>query len=160
MPTSDRTTIKAAAAELIAKLRANLVADPPTATAPFRSVAAGQVGPGAFARPFLAVALQRARPLTVVDNDRLFEVSLAFTVFVDVTDADPHPALLDAIGATEDYLDSIIDSGVIEGAEGFDDRTWTFAYPKTTSGTRLISASATGTFIVKVERQQNREPAA
>jgi len=160
MPTADRTTIKAAIDALVANLRANLVADPVTISAPFRSVAIGAFDGSEFARPFLAVVLQRARPLAVIDNDRMFEVALVLTLFVDVSGSDPHPVMLDAIGSVEDYLDSIVDSGVIEGAEGFDGRTWSFGYPKTTSGARLASASATDTMIVKVERGQNRVPAA
>ena len=78
---------------------------------------------------------------------------------MDVTAADPHGAMLDRIGAVDDYLDSLIDAGVIEGAEGFDDRVWTFDYPRTAAGTRAASASAVQTFVVKVERGRNRLPA-
>ena len=59
----------------------------------------------------------------------------------------------------EDYLDGIIDTGVLEGAEGFDDRAWTFDYPKSSAGARVAVATAKHTFVVKVERQQNRVPA-
>ena len=159
MPTADRTTIKAAISGLATKLRTNLVADPPTVAAPFRGVSIGAATGDEFARPFLAITLQRARPIAVTDDDRLFEVSMTLTAFVDVLASDPHPTILDAIGAVEDYLDSIVDTGVIAGAEGFDNRTWKFSYPQTTSGTRLASAAAAETFIVKVERLRNREPA-
>ena len=160
MPTTDRTTIKATVSELVDKLRANLVAEPPTSVAPFRSICVGAAEGTEYTRPFLSLALKRVRPISVSDNDRLFEATLTMSLFVDATESDVHPEMLDAIGALEDYLDSIIDTGVIEGAEGFDDRVWTFDYPKSTSGARLALVSATQTFVVKVERDNNREPAA
>jgi hypothetical protein len=67
--------------------------------------------------------------------------------------------VLDKIGALEDYLDGIVDAGVLEGAEGFDDRIWTFEYPNTTSGARAAAATASQTFVVKVQREHNRVPA-
>ena len=77
----------------------------------------------------------------------------------DVSSSDPHEDLLDKIGAVDDYLDSLIDTGVIEGAEGFDQRSWLFGYPRGSSGSRVATATATETFVVKVEREQNRAPA-
>ncbi|MCH7838998.1 MAG: hypothetical protein IID38_02025 [Planctomycetes bacterium] len=159
MPTTDRTTIKAAIEELTDKLRTNLVADPPTATKPFRRVEVHQAGVEEYPRPFLTLSLSRARPIGVIDNDKLIEVAMTLRLVTDVSASDPHAAVLDKIGALEDYLDGIVDAGVIEGAEGFDQRVWSFEYPKTPAGARVAAASATQTFVVKVERQQNREPA-
>ena len=159
MATADRTTIKAAIEELTTKLRTNLVADPPTATKPFRRVEIADTGVEEYPRPFLTLLLTRTRPVGVADNDRLVEVTMTLRVVTDVAASDPHAAMLDTIGAVEDYFDSILDAGVIEGAEGFDDRAWTFEYPRATAGARVASATATQTFVVKVERGQNREPA-
>lgn len=158
--TPDRTTIKEAISELATKLRANLVADPPTDTKPLRRVEIGGSGVEEYPRPFMTLQLARTRPIGSTVNDKLIEATMTLRLVADVAAGDSHDAILDKVGAVDDYLDSIIDSGVIEGAEGFDDRAWTFDYPKTTSGTRAASAQSTQTFIVKVERQQNREPAA
>ena len=160
MPTPDRTTIKAAIEELTDKLQANLVAEPPTAVKPFRRVEVGQAGVEEYPRPFLTLMLTRARPIAVVDNDKVIEVTMTLRLVMDVSGSDPHAAMLDSIGAIDDYLDSLIDAGVLEGAEGFDDRVWTFEYPAETAGVRAAVASATQTFVVKVEREQNRVPAA
>lgn len=159
MSTADRTTVKAAINELTTKLTDNLVADPPTSAKPFRRIGVGESQPDAFARPFLMITLTRSRPIGVTENDRLIEIQMQLRAVVDVTAAVAHDVLLDAIGAIEDYFDSIIDTGVIDGAEGFDNRVWSFDYPSTTSGARLAVASAGQTFIVKVERQQNLTPA-
>ena len=159
MPTPDRTTIKAAVAALVTKLQANLVTDPPTAAKPFRHIEVARAGVEEYARPFLAVRLTRARPIGATENDKVMEVALTLRLVTDVTEADPHDALLDKVAAVDDYLDSLIDTGVIDGAEGFDDRIWTFDYPPAAAGARVASAEATQTFAVKVERQQNREPA-
>ena len=159
MPTPDRTTIKATIDELVTKLRTNLVADPPTASKPFRRVEVGGAGVEEYPRPFLTLLLTRTRPISVTDNDRLVEVSMTLRMVTDLSASDPHAAMLDTIGAVEDYFDGILDTGVIDGAEGFDDREWTFDYPRATAGARTASATATQTFIAKVQRGQNREPA-
>ena len=119
MATTDRTTIKAAIEELTTKLRTNLVADPPTATKPFRRVEIADTGVEQYPRPFLTLLLTRTQPVGVADNDRLVEVTMTLRVVTDVAASDPHAAMLDTIGAVEDYFDSILDAGVIEGAEGF-----------------------------------------
>ena len=160
MPTPDRTTIEAAIAELADKLQENLVADPPTAVKPFRRIEVGAAGEEEYPRPFLTLALTRAAPVSVVDNDKAIKVTMALRLVTDVWAGDPHGAMLDKIGAVDDYLDSLVDSGVLEGAEGFDDRAWTFEYPRTTAGARVAVASGEQTFVVKVERGQNRVPAA
>ncbi len=160
MPTADRTTIKAAIEELTDKLRVNLVASPPTAAKPFRRVEVSDGEGDEYARPFMTLQLLRTRPVGVVDNDRLVAVSMEMRIATDLSASDPHAAILDKIGAVEDYFDSIVDTGVLEGAEGFDDRTWTVGYPRVTAGARMATALATQTFVVKVERNQNREPAA
>ncbi len=160
MSTPDRTTIKAAIEELTSKLEANLVADPPTAAKPFRRVAVTAGGAGEHPRPFITLQLRRAGPIGATDNDKLIRVSMTLRIVTDATAADPHEAVLDRIGAVEDYFDGIVDTGVIEGAEGFDDREWAFEYPRATAGARVASATAEQTFVVKVEREHNREPAA
>jgi hypothetical protein len=159
MPTAERTTIKAAIEELTDRLRDNLVADPPTADKPFRAVVVGAAGVGEFPRPFLSLQLSRSRAIGVADDDKVVEVAMTMRVVADISAADAHGGMLDKIGAVEDYFDSLIDTGVLEGAEGFDDREWTFDYPKTTAGARLMTASATQSFVVKVEREHNRIPA-
>lgn len=159
MSTPDRTTIRAAIEELTDKLRTNLVAEPPTASKPFRRVEVGPAGFEEYARPFLTLHLNRTRPVSVTQNDKLIEATMTLRLVTDVSASDPHAAILDKLGALDDYLDSLIDTGVLEGAEGFDDRTWTLEYPRTTAGVRVATASATQTFVVKVEREQNRVPA-
>lgn len=156
MPTADRTTIKAAIDELVNKLRTNLAAMPPTATKPFRRVEVGDTTTEEYPRPFLTVRLVRAKPIAVVDDDKVMEVTTALRMVTDVSASDPHGAMLDKIGALDDYLDSIRAGGVIAGAEGFDDRVWSFDYPKVTAGSRVATAEATQTFVVKVQRTYNR----
>ena len=160
MPTSDRTTIKATIDALVTALRANVVADPPTAGKPFRRVGVAEALATSWARPFLAIAPERTKLIGAIDNDKLIAVDLSLRIAVDATADDPHGAVLDMIGALDDYFDSIIDTGVIEGAEGFDLRDWTFEFPRTTAGSRVVSATSTQSFVVKVERSQNRIPAA
>lgn len=160
MPTADRTTIKATVDALIAKLSANLVGDPPTANRPFRSVVVGRADAAAHPRPFVTVAVTTFRPIATVDGDRLFEVVLEVTVVADVVDEQPHAAMLDLIAVVEDYMDSIVDIGVIDGATGFDGREWKLDYPHATAGVRSASATSTQTVVVRVERSFNREPAA
>ncbi|MEK6798052.1 MAG: hypothetical protein AABZ12_03735 [Planctomycetota bacterium] len=156
MPAADRTTIKATFAELLNKFRTNLVADPPTAAKPFRKVAAGDVEATAFPRPLLVVRLLKARPVGIVDDDKLMEVTMALRVAVDVADADAYAALLDRVAAVDDYLDGLIDVGVIDGADGFDERHWAFGEPRAASGARLATAEGTQTCVVKVQRGYNR----
>jgi hypothetical protein len=160
MPTPDRTTIKAAMDEFVDQLGTNLVADPPTASAPFRKVALGVGDAEDYPRPFLTVRPLRARSVDVVDDDKLIEVTVELRLVADVLGADPLTPLLDRIGAVDDFLDGIRDGGVIEGAEGFDDRVWTFDEPRSTAGARLAAATAAQAFIVKVQRGQNRAPTA
>lgn len=160
MPTADRTTIKAAFDALLSDLRTNLVAEPPTVTKPFRKIVVGDGGQiDSHIRPWLSVLVTRIEPIGVVDDDKLWEASSTLTVVSDVSAADAHSAILDAIGAVEDRLDALRDSGVIEGAEGFDDRVWKFDYPKVSAGARVVKATATQAFVIKVQRQQNRTPA-
>lgn len=158
-PTPDRTTIKAAIDALATMLRTNLVAQPPTGTKPFRQVAVGRAGLEEHPRAFLAVRLTHTQPVGVTEDDKIIKATVSMVIVTDVSGADPHGAILDKIGAVDDYLDSIADTGVIDGAEGFDDREWVFDYPKTTAGARVATATATLTFLAKVERQQNRVPA-
>jgi len=155
-PTPDRTTILAATAELTSKLRTNLVADPPTAEKPFRRVAAGAGGYQEYVRPFLTLTLVAARPLGITQGDKLIQVAMTLRVVTDVCLEDPHGVMLDTIAALEDYFDAVMEEGIIEGAEGFDDRQWSFEYPKATAGTRVAAATATQSFVVKVQRGYNR----
>jgi hypothetical protein len=156
--TADRTTIKATFDELLVKLRSNLVADPPTAVRPFRHIVVGDFSMVEHARPFLAVALARAKAVGAADGDKLMEVSMNVQVVCDILGSDAHGELLDRTAAVDDYLDSLLDSGVIDGADGFDDRVWTFTHPRTSSGARTATASAVQTCVVRVEREQNRVP--
>ena len=159
MPVADRTTIRATVDQLMTMLRANLVADPPTATKPFRRAEVGAAEFQEFPRPFLTVNPTKAKPIGITDNDKVMEVSTEFHIATDVTAADPQGALLDALGAVEDYLDSVIDTGILEGAEGVDDRSWTLEFPKETSGAGVGVAKVTIAFVVKVKRGNNRVPA-
>ncbi len=160
MPTADRTTVKAAIDTFVSLLETNLVANPPTKTKPFRSIVVGDSGAEAFPRPFLAIQLSRARVIGAMDNDKLIEVNMTLRSYVDAIQADAHAAMLDAVGAVDDYLDSLIDTGILEGATGFDDRDWTFENAKTSSGSRVVSVTGKQTFVVTVQRLQNRVPAA
>lgn len=159
MPTADRTTLRAALDQLVIKLRANLVAAPPTTTKPFHAVHVGAPGSTDHPRPFLAVNLAGARPIATVDGDRIMEVKITTRIVSDVTAADPYGTILDHVGATDDYLDSLIGLGIIDGAEGFDDREWTFDDSKIRSGPRTLSATAKQTLIVKIQRNQNQTSA-
>lgn len=157
--TPDRTTIKAAIEALTTQLRSNLVAAPPTATQPLRHVEVGTGGVESYPRPFLTLALGGTKPVSVVDDDKIVLVTMTLNLVTDITASDPHGAILDKIGAVDDYFDSVRDTGVIEGAEGFDDRAWKIDYPPATAGARVGVASAKQTFVVKIERDQNRVPA-
>lgn len=159
MPTADRTTIRAAVDELVNKLRTNLAASPPTVTKPFWSVAVGEARAESLPRPSLTIQLEKARVVGVSDDDRVFEITVLMHILTDVSATDPHAAMLDRIGAVEDYLDSLRDVGVVAGAEGLEDRTWEFTYPRATAGARTIAADAAQTFVVKVQRAFNRAAA-
>jgi hypothetical protein len=151
----DTTTIQDALQAFVTQLRSNVVADPPTPTRPFRRVELGLAGTNEFPRPFLALRLTRTRPVGTIEGDKLFEVSMELRLVTDVSLADPHAEVLDRIAALEDYLDSVIDTGFQPGAEGFDDRVWTFEFPRTSAGARVAAAVATQTFVARVARQQN-----
>jgi len=159
MPTPVRITLRVAIDALAGGLRAGLIADPPTAASPFRRVVVGRVGVQEHPRPFLAITLKEAKPIGAADSDKLIRVTMTLRLVTDVLASDPHGALLDAIGAVDDYLDSIIDTGVVEGADGFDDRAWAFDYPATTAGARVATAEASESFVVRVQREANRVPA-
>lgn len=156
MPTPDRTTIKAAVDALAAGLRAALTADPPTAAKAFRRVEVGQSGVQEYPRPFMTLLLTRVRPIGAVDGDRLLRVSVNLRVVSDVGGEGLHDTLLDRIGAVDDHLDNLARSGVVAGADGLDDREWTFEYPRSTSGARVASATAALSLVVRVERTFNR----
>lgn len=160
MPTPDRTTIKFAIDELVNKLRSNLVADPPTAAKPFRKIEAGIGEVEHFPRPFLTVRAVRARAVSVVDDDKVVEITIEMRIVADIVGVDPYTAVYDQMGAVEDYLDSIRDTGVINGSAGFDERTWTLETSRATSGARVSTATAQQTLIVKVQRGFNRIGAA
>jgi len=61
--TPDRTTIQSAFDALLARIRAALVADPPTPAAPFHAAIAGSPAATSYPRPFLAVAVVAAEPI-------------------------------------------------------------------------------------------------
>lgn len=156
MPTADRTTVRAAVDELIVKFRGNLVAEPPTAAKPFRRVEAGLGQAEDYPRPFLALRVTSIVPIGVTDDDKIMEATATMQAVIDATNADAQAGMLDAVGAIDDYLDSIHDTGVIEGSEGFDRREWRLQYSKTTAGSRVVSAEAAFQFVVKVKRGSNR----
>ena len=157
--TPDRTTVTAAVQAFMELLRENLVADPPTVDAPFRRVEVAQATFEAFARPFLTLLPTRTRMVAGIDDDKLIEVACSMGIVADATGDDAHDSLLAKIGVVEDYLDTLIESGWLEGADGFDSRTWTLDQPRSTAGSRVVSATALATFVVKVEREHNRIPA-
>lgn len=156
----DHTTLRETIDELLMKLRAELVADPPTSAAPFRRIAVGETSVTEYPRPFLAVELVRARSIGTTDGDKLTEVTASLRIVTDVLAADAHGELLDRVAAVDDFFDGLLEEGLIDGASGFDDRVWTFAEPKLTAGARVATATATETFVVRVERGQNRLPSA
>lgn len=156
MPTPDRTTIKSAIDELVSKLRTNLVADPPTAVKPFRRIEAGVGEFEQFARPFLTVRPIRARAASVVDGDKAIEVTIEMRIVADAISVDPYTAVYDQMGAVEDYLDLIRESGVIGGAAGFDERVWSLETSNSGSGSRVSTATAQQTLMIKVQRGFNR----
>ncbi len=159
MPTPDRTTLRAAVEALTGHLRTSLTAEPPTAARPLRLVVGGAAGVDEHPRPFLSLALTRVRPVTASDGDRLFAATMVFRLVTDVTTSDTLAALLDAPAAVEDAFDALVDDGLLEGAEGFDEREWSFEYPRATAGARVAVAIATQTFVVRVQRAFNRTPA-
>lgn len=160
MPTVDRTTVKAAMQGLMSDLRANLQADPPTATKPFRRIEEGRGTSGEYVRPFMTVRLVKTEPVSAMNLDKILQATLALRLVTDVVSDDPHDAILDAIGAVEDYFDSLLlgQDYIVEGADGFDDRTWTLTYPAGSTGVQTAEAACEQTFIVKVERGYNRVP--
>ena len=160
--TPDRTTVKKAIQELVLALRTNLVADPLTVSKPFRRVDEGPPAASQYPRPFLSVWLTKAEPTALTEGEKLLRVSAKLKLETDVLDDDPHDTILDKTGAVDDYFDSLITgaTGVTNGADGFEDRTWTFDYPAGSTGGRMASAECGLTFIVKVERGFNRLPQA
>lgn len=159
MPTADRATLRVVMDEVLTVLRGQVVANPPTADKPFRRIEAGIVDAEAGPRPVLGVVLSKARPVGSIDNDKVWEATTQLVAVVDLTGADAHGGMLDVVGAVEDALDGLMDVGVVEGSDGFDNRAWSFEYPVTRSGARVGVARATQTFVVRVEREQNRVPA-
>jgi len=153
---SDRSTIKAVLDKLKDRFDNRMVKDPPTASKPFRKVIEGEAGFVEHARPFITIKATRAKPIGVTDDDKMMEVTVVCRMVTDVLDAGPNDALFDKVAAVDDYFDSIIEDGLIEGAEGFDSRAWEFGYPKTTSGARVAYAECTQTFVVKVDREANQ----
>ncbi|MFQ5463590.1 MAG: hypothetical protein ACE5E5_13320 [Phycisphaerae bacterium] len=158
-PTPDRTTIQSAFDALMARLRAVLVADPPTPAAPFYGAIAGTPAPTSHPRPFLAVTVVAAEPIGGISGDKLIRVALGLHIVTDVGQTDPHAEIVDKIGAVDDFFDNTIQTGLIEGAQGFDDRNWQIDMAVATSGSRTAGAAARQSMIVKVARNQNRIPA-
>lgn len=158
MPTADRTTVKAAMQSLMSKLRTNLQADPPTAAKPFRRIEEGQGTANEYVRPFMTVRLTKTEPVATTQGDKIAQAMVSMRLVTDVVSDDPHAAILDAIGAVEDYFDSLLTGGtdVEEGADGFDDRTWKLTYPAGSTGVQTAEAVCEQTFVVKVERGFNR----
>ena len=160
MPTADRTTIKAAIQALMSKLRGGLVAQPPTAVKPFRRIEEGAARFDEYARPFMAVRIIETDPAGTTEGDKIIRVTLDMRLVTDVVTADPHDAILGAVGAVEDFFDGLItaEDEVIEGADGFDDRSWTIGYPSGAGVAQAAEARCRQTLMVKVERGYNRVP--
>ena len=160
MATTDRTTLKAVMQGLMSALRTNLQADPPTAAKPFRRIEEGQGTSSEYVRPFMTVRLVKTEPVSTTEGDKILQATLAMRLVTDVVSDDPHDAILDAVGAIEDYFDSLFTggNGIVEGADGFDDRTWTLTYPAGSTGVQTAEAACEQTFVVKVERDHNRVP--
>ena len=156
----DRTTVKKAIQELVLALRANLVADPLTVTTPFRRVDEGPPTPSQYPRPFLSVWLTKAEPTALTEGEKILRVTAKLKLVTDVLGDDPHDTILARMGAVDDSFDSLITgpTEVTDGADGFEDRTWTFDYPAGSTGGRMASAECELTFVVKVERGFNRVP--
>jgi len=162
MPTADRTTIKAAVQALIARLRDELTAEPPTPERPFRRIEEGTTGPDACVRPFLTVRIMVAQPVSATEGDRVIRVTLELRITTDVLSGDPHDAVLDEVGAVDDFFDALLldEDEIVEGADGFDDRCWTFSYPAGSTAAQSAEATCRQSFAVRIERGANREPAA
>ena len=162
MATADRTTVKVSMQSLLTALRDNLQADPPTAGKPFRRIEEGEVRFSEYVRPFMTVRLVKTAPSSSTEGDKILKATVAMRLVTDVVSDDPHDAILDAVGAVEDYFDSLLtdEYNVVEGADGFDDRVWSFVYPAGSTGVQVAEASCQQTFIVKVERGYNRVPKA
>lgn len=158
MPTPDRSTLHVVMDQVLSQLRSGLLANPPTAAQPFRRIEAGLIDAEVGPRPVMGVTLLRARPSGSLDNDKVWEATTQLVVVVDLAAADAHGLMLDVVAGVEDYLDALIDVGIVEGADGFDDRAWSFEYPATRAGARVGVAKATQTFVVRVERTHNRTP--
>ena len=88
--TADRTTIKATIDELLVQLRAQLVADPPTAAKPFRRIVVGDFNMTEYPRPFLSLELIRSRAVGTSAGDKLMEISMNLRVSCDILAADAH----------------------------------------------------------------------
>ncbi|HUU84627.1 MAG TPA: hypothetical protein VM243_14100 [Phycisphaerae bacterium] len=160
MATPDRTTVKAAIQALMAELRANLRSDPPTATKPFRRIEEGQAAFGEYPRPFMTVRIVEIKPVGTTEGDKLLRVTIEMRLVTDVIFDDPHDAVLDAVGAVEDYFDELAadEQTIVEGADGFEERTWKLGYPTGAAGSQAAEATCRQSCIVKVEREYNRVP--
>ena len=159
MSTPERTTIQTFLEALRTALADQLIADPPTPAAPFRAVPWGPAEPESHPRPFLTLWPADVEPLGVIDDDKVLRVELRCAAVVDIRTEAAAPTLLDAAAAVDDCLDGLRPTLLAEGADGLDDHTWTFAYPKTAAGARVGTATATLTFVARVERSHNRLPA-
>ena len=160
MATNDRTTIKATTDALMSRLRIKLKANPPTATKPFRRIEEGSARFDEYVRPFMTVGIKKTQPLSEIEGDKIVRVTLTMRLVTDVISDDPHDAILGAVGAVDDFFDELFtdEEKIIEGADGFDDRVWTFGYPAGSSGSQVAEAKCEQGFIVKVERGYNRIP--
>lgn len=151
-----RNTIKAAMDRLRSRFESKLVADPPTSSKPFRKVIEGDADSAAFARPFVTIRASKAQPVGVTEDDKLIEVTIKSRIVTDVMDGTPNDAMFDQAAAVDDYFDSIIEDGLLEGVDGLDHRTWVFGYPEVKAGARVASAECTQSFVVRVAREANQ----
>lgn len=156
MPTTDRTTLSAAMAAMVDELRKRLVGDPPTSSHPLRRIIAGAAGVEGAVRPVMAVRLARVHTLSAADDDRLIEASIVLLVATDVGEADAHERVLALTGVVEDALDGLREGGLIEGADGLDDRSWEVHFAAGVAGARVATVEARIRLVVRVAREGNR----
>lgn len=146
-------------AALVSRMESELIGEPPAPDAPLRRVLVGEASPGVVPRPFVAVVARGAEPIGTIDGDKLVALSVELAVVVDVVGDTANSTLFDAVGAIDDFFDGMLDDGLVDGVDGFDDRAWTLSYPKAKAGGRVATARAVQRAIVRVGRLNNRVPA-
>ena len=152
---ASQTTIKAVLDKIESRYRTKLVADPPTATKPFWTVIEGIATGIEATRPFLAIHATEVRPTDRMDGDQHFRLTFVTQLFTDIDDASQIADLHNKMSEVDDFWDDERATGLLNGAEGFDERRWQIIHPKETQPTRLGRAELTNTCIVNVKRGTN-----